>query len=195
MGSSGRQCYRDDSAMRAPAVDSPVLAPMDQRDSDLDVRRLETGEEAEWCARTMAASEPWRTLERGYEESLALVRDAARETWVARRAGALVGFAVLQMKGAFVGYVQTVCVAPEVRGAGIGSRLLAFVERRIFRESPNVFLCVSSFNGDARRLYDRLGYEPVGELRDYIVPGHSELLLRKTIGPLRGFRAQGQEGD
>jgi RimJ/RimL family protein N-acetyltransferase len=43
---------------------------------------------------------------------------------------------------------------------------------------------VSSFNERARALYTRLGYETVGELRDYIVRGHSEWLLRKSIAPL-----------
>lgn len=57
-------------------------------------------------------------------------------------------------------------------------------EERILRDVPNVFVCVSSFNTEARRLYLRLGYEPVGELKDYIVAGHSELLLRKTTGPV-----------
>jgi len=72
--------------------------------------------------------------------------------------------------------------APQPR---LGRQLIAFAEERIFRESPNVFLCVSSFNSDARRLYERLGYELIGELRDYLVRGSSELLMRKTIGPLQ----------
>jgi ribosomal protein S18 acetylase RimI-like enzyme len=50
-------------------------------------------------------------------------------------------------------------------------------------------MCVSSFNRDARRLYERLGYQVIGELTDYIVQGHSEILLRKSLGPLAGFRA------
>jgi hypothetical protein len=36
-------------------------------------------------------------------------------------------------------------------------------------------------------LYERLGYRFVGEIPDYIVRGHSEILLRKTLGPLREF--------
>ena len=51
-------------------------------------------------------------------------------------------------------------------------------------------MCVSSFNVDARRLYQRLGYKVVGELTDYIVRGHSEFLLRKTVGPLAGFSSK-----
>jgi ribosomal protein S18 acetylase RimI-like enzyme len=50
-------------------------------------------------------------------------------------------------------------------------------------------MCVSSFNEGARRLYERLGYTVVGELTDYIVQGQSEILLRKTRGPLAGFNA------
>ena len=155
--------------------------------ASLEVRPLQDTADAEWCARTMTASEPWITLGRGYEESLRLLRDTTRETYLACQGDERVGFVILNMKGAFVGYVQTVCVAPEARGRGVGTRILAFAEERIFRESPNVFLCVSSFNDDARGLYERLGYEQVGELRDYIASGHSEILLRKTIGPLRGF--------
>ncbi|MEP6801761.1 MAG: GNAT family N-acetyltransferase [Acidobacteriota bacterium] len=105
---------------------------------------------------------------------------------MARRGEVIAGFLILDMKGAFAGYIQTVCVAPERRGAGIGSALVRHAEERVFRESRNVFLCVSSFNADARRLYERLGYERIGELRDYLVRGHSEYLMRKTTGPLWG---------
>ena len=134
----------------------------------------------------MAGSEPWITLGRGYKASKALLSDATKERYVALVAGQRAGFLILNMSGAFAGYIQTVCVAPEFRDQRLGTRLVAFAEERIFRESPNVFLCVSSFNAAARRLYERLGYEPVGELKDYLVAGHSELLMRKTIGPLTG---------
>lgn len=51
-----------------------------------------------------------------------------------------------------------------------------------------MFMCVSSFNIAARRLYDRLGYQVVGTLHGYIVPEYDEILLRKTVGPWDGFR-------
>jgi ribosomal protein S18 acetylase RimI-like enzyme len=100
----------------------------------------------------------------------------------------IAGFTILNMHGGFIGYVQTLCVAPEWRNRGIGSKLMAFAEQRIFKETPNVFICVSSFNPKALKLYRRLGYEVVGELEDYIVAGHSEILLRKTISPLSEFK-------
>ena len=135
----------------------------------------------------MAASEPWVTLGRSYEASLRIVEDPTREVYVAGDAAGLAGFVILCMSGAFVGYVQTILVAPDRRGRGIGSKLVEFAERRIFPVYPNVFMCVSSFNHGARRLYERLGYQVVGELTDYIVRGHSEILLRKTVGPLAGY--------
>lgn len=162
-------------------------------ETDLQIGRLGSPEEARLCARMMAASEPWITLKRGYEESLALLQDPSREVYVASRGsrGPVLGFLILNMAGAFSGYVQTICVAPEERSRGIGSRLLQFAEERVFRESPNVFLCVSDFNPRARALYERLGYRLVGELTDYVVSGHSEYLMRKTVGPRHGFRKEG----
>ena len=74
----------------------------------------------------------------------------------------------------------------DARGQGLGTRLVEFAEKRIFRDTPNVFLCVSSFNPRARALYERLGYERIGELKNYLIDGASELLMRKTIGPIRG---------
>ena len=48
-------------------------------------------------------------------------------------------------------------------------------------------MCVSAFNHDAHRLYTRLGYETVGVLRNFVVDGLDEVLLRKTRGPWDGF--------
>ena len=154
----------------------------------LEIRPLASLEEASVCARMMAGSEPWITLGRGYEESLALLQDATREVYGAFDGSRVLGFVILNMAGAFVGYIQTICVGAADRSRGIGTRLMRFAEERIFRESPNVFLCVSSFNPRAKVLYERLGYELIGELKDYIVKGHSEFLFRKTIAPIRDFR-------
>jgi [ribosomal protein S18]-alanine N-acetyltransferase len=160
----------------------------DNKARALVIRPLRAGEESRRCARMMAASEPWITLKRGYAKSLAIVEGRQREVHVALEDGQLRGFLILNMSGAFAGYIQTVCVAPEARRRRIGTQLVRFAEARIFRESPNVFLCVSSFNPRARALYRRLGYVRVGDLKDYLVPGHSETIFRKTIGSLDEFK-------
>ncbi len=153
------------------------------------IRPLQGNAELHACAHTMATSEPWLTLGRGYEESVAVLSDAGKGVYVAAEEK-LAGFIIINMQGAFRGYIQTVCVMPAWRGQGVGSQLIGFAEARIFRDAPNVFMCVSSFNTGAQKLYRRLGYEVIGELKDYVVAGHAEILLRKTIGPLAGFKGK-----
>lgn len=132
----------------------------------------------------MANSEPWLTLGRTFDDCLKLLTEPGKEIYVARGDKGLAGFIVLQLRGAFTGYIQTIGVIPEWRNRGIGTLLIKFAEQKIFRESKNVFLCVSDFNTEAQKLYARLGYERVGELKDYLIRGHSEILMRKTIGPI-----------
>jgi len=153
----------------------------------LSIQRLESLEQAQACAGMIAESEPWITLGRGYDESLTILTDPSREVYLALDGEEVAGFVVLEMMGAFTGYVKSIFVSLPYRGGGVGARLMSFIEERVFRERPNVFLCVSDFNKEARRFYERLGYETVGELRDYIVRGHSEILLRKTVGSLTDF--------
>ena len=148
------------------------------------IRRVGSEAAIRECATIMASSEPWITLRRSYDQILARLSRSDREVYAAFSGDVLLGFVVIVMTGAFVGYVQTIAVREDARGRGIGSALLAFAEERIWRESPNVFICVSSFNPRARALYERRGYSVVGELPDYVVRGHSEILLRKTIGPI-----------
>lgn len=148
------------------------------------IRPIAGHDEALSCAAIMAGSDPWITLGRDVETSLRVIEDPSREVYVAVAGDRVAGFLIVCLVGALVGYIQTVAVATEFRGQGLGSRLIAFAEERIFRQWPNAFMCVSSFNPDAKRLYLRLGYEIIGDLKDYLVAGHSETLLRKTRGPI-----------
>jgi ribosomal protein S18 acetylase RimI-like enzyme len=160
----------------------------------MHIRPLGDRCEIDACATIMATSEPWITLGRTQEQSRAVVADPDAEVYVALPADdsdEVLGFVVLVMRGAFIGYIRTLAVRERYRGGGVGSSLIAFAERRILRETPNVFMCVSSFNPRARALYERLGYSVVGELTDYIVRGHSEWLLRKSVAPLAEFAAAG----
>lgn len=137
-----------------------------------------------WVAGIMAASEPWLTLGRGRADALKLLRNRRKQCFLIRSGGERAGFLVLDLHGPLGGYIQTIGVAPEMRGRGIGAAALAWAEALIFKTHRNVLLCVSSFNRGAQRLYRRAGYEVVGRLRDYVVAGHDEILMRKTLGPL-----------
>jgi ribosomal protein S18 acetylase RimI-like enzyme len=132
----------------------------------------------------MATSEPWLTLKRSYQDSLDIFGDSAKESYVAAAQGRVVGFVVLQMQGAFEGYIDSVGVFSGWQGCGIGRRLIRFAEKRIFSELQNAYVSVSSYNPRAQNLYEQLGYKVIGELPEPGVPGHADVLMRKSKGTL-----------
>jgi ribosomal-protein-alanine N-acetyltransferase len=153
--------------------------------SKAEIQPFQSTTDAEWAARIMAESEPWVTLGTGYERSLHLLSNASQERFLAKEAGEPAGFLMISMQGAFVGYIQLLGVARNFRGRGVGRALIEYAEQRIFRETPNVFICVSDFNQEAHGFYAKMGYQQIGELKNFIVAGRAEILLRKTIGPIR----------
>jgi ribosomal protein S18 acetylase RimI-like enzyme len=142
-----------------------------------------TADERDWAARLMAGSDPWIRLRRGYQQCLAAVQPQPdNEVFVAREDGTAVGFVLLRPRGvAGSPYLVSIAVAPGARGRGVGSALLAFVEQRYRPAHRHLFLCVSSFNVEARRLYERHGFRQVGEFPDYVIDGASEVLMHKRL--------------
>ncbi|MEI6140388.1 MAG: GNAT family N-acetyltransferase [Mariniphaga sp.] len=137
-----------------------------------------------YCAQMMARTDPWIALEMDYDQCILAFCGKEKETYVAKIEDDIAGFVVLQIGGTFKGYIQTVCVGEEYRGKGIGKKLLQFCEERILKISPNLFICVSSFNTGAIHLYEEFGFKRVGELKDFVKQGFTEILLRKTFGPI-----------
>ena len=136
----------------------------------------------EWCARLMSSNEPWITLGRGLEGSRAALRRPGTALFVAREDQHRVGFLLLADFGlAGSPYIASIAVDESARGRGVGSQMLRFAEER-YAGRRHLFLLVSDFNPRARELYRRHGYELIGELQDYVVPGHSELLMYKRLG-------------
>jgi ribosomal protein S18 acetylase RimI-like enzyme len=141
------------------------------------------------AARRMAGSDPWLKLGLDEHACLRTLSSPGKTTYCAFCGGEPAGHVTVLMSGLLRGYIQILFVPDGFRGHGIGERLLRFAEKEIFRSSPNVFLCVSSFNKGARRFYARLGYKEAGVLKDFLIKGADEVLLRKTKGPLRTFKA------
>jgi len=156
----------------------------------VSIEKTSATEDLQWCARLMAANEPWITLQRNYDDSIKLLEDPLSEVYLMRREEKRLGFIMIKLKGAFTGYIQTIVIAEEARGQGLGEAAIAYVEALIFKVSPNVFICASSFNTGAQKLYQRLGYEVVGILKDYVIRGYDEVFMRKTIGSFHDFKTQ-----
>jgi len=157
-----------------------------------DAVRIEAAERLELadCRRLVLASEPWITLGYGDAEAESIARSSSADNLLVARAGNhLVGFA-LSTPGILLGeYLKLLAVDADRRSAGIGRLLMEELERRAFARWPNVYLCVSDFNTGARAFYRRIGYEEVGALRDLLLPGKAEILMRKTSGPWREHRS------
>ena len=77
-------------------------------------------------------------------------------------------------------YIACIAVSPEAQGRSVGSQLMQFTERH-FHGRSHLFLLVSSFNSRAQQFYRRHGYEFIGELKDYVVAGHSELIFHNRL--------------
>jgi len=135
----------------------------------------------------LADSEPWKKL--GYTEAdwktLFDALPAGREGFVIETNGAVAGFALLRQKFLMGDYLELLVVAPSARSKGVGSVLLKHLEQLVFARAKNLFACVSDFNAEARQFYKKNGYQEIGPIPNFLIPGAAEILLRKTSGPAR----------
>ncbi|MDR2181733.1 MAG: GNAT family N-acetyltransferase [Treponema sp.] len=102
----------------------------------------------------------------------------------------IAGCLLLEMRGQLKGFMRALCVDPVFRGKSIGTKMITLIEKRVFKESPNFFVMVSSFNTGAKKLYERLGFSEAGLLKDYVVKGSDEYLMRKSVCPGNEFNAE-----
>jgi ribosomal protein S18 acetylase RimI-like enzyme len=155
---------------------------------DLLIRPMQSSEEARACAEIMTGSEPWITFGRDFASSLAALKRKDREVFVALAGGRVAGFIILIPGGGLPGFIQSLAVSEDLRGRGIGTALVKHAEERLFEDFPNVFLLCTAMNTRALKLYERLGYAVAGDLPDFVARGHTEVLMRKSIGPLNEFK-------
>jgi ribosomal protein S18 acetylase RimI-like enzyme len=154
----------------------------------VSIQKTNKPEDLQWCAHLMASNEPWITLKRNYEDGIKLLQDPISEVYLLKNNQDPIGFIMIKMKGSFTGYIQVIAISQAFRGKGIGEAAIKYIEELIFQSFPNVFICASSFNTGAQKLYQKLGYETVGILKDYIIKGYDEVFMRKTRGPIDDFK-------
>jgi ribosomal protein S18 acetylase RimI-like enzyme len=136
------------------------------------------------CAKIMSSTEPWITYGMDYDYCLKTFEGDCKEVYTLENEEEVAGFVILQVCGTFKGYIQSLCVSEKHRSKGLGKKLLQFCEERVLKISPNIFICVSTFNKGAIKLYYEFGFILVGELPDFVKQGLTELLLRKTFGSM-----------
>jgi [ribosomal protein S18]-alanine N-acetyltransferase len=143
---------------------------------------LATDQEKDLAARLMAASDPWITLGRTEEMCKTICHDQDYSLYLAYCNNEPAGIILLDPNGvAGSPYIKSIAVYAAFRGHGIGTKLLSFAEDIFRSKSKHLFICVSSFNHRARKLYEKIGFRAVGELKDYIIKGASEILMHKGL--------------
>lgn len=141
-----------------------------------------TPNEMDQAALLLSSSEPWITLGRTIEQCSLICHDPEYTLYFALSGDMPAGVILTDPRGiAGSPYIKSIAVFPEFRGQGIGTRLLEFAEDLYHGRSKHLFICVSSFNTGARRLYERFGFIALCEFKDYIIEGASEILMHKNI--------------
>ena len=118
-------------------------------------------------------TDPW-SVEQFWSE----LSQPTRRYFVAEIDGAIVGYA-----GSFVltpeADVQTVGVAADQRGRGIGALLLTtLIEQAIQAQATQLILEVRSDNVAAIAMYQRFGFERISSRPNYYAPDVDALIMR-----------------
>lgn len=132
------------------------------------------------CEDIVRTSDPWKTYRVGIDFKSAV---KLKQAHVLTIADAVAGFVLFNPDPVFArgGYLRALAVAPAIRGFGVGQTLLGFAEKATAKKSPNLYLCVSSFNREGQRFYRKCGYAKVGKIDDLVRKGFAEHIMMKRL--------------
>jgi len=113
-----------------------------------------------------------------------LLMDYNSISLLARYSGKAVGFIIGRIsveEEGLAGHILTLDVLPAQRGRGIGRRLLHEVESIFAQKNiSESYLEAREDNVAALRLYERMGYEKIGKLKNYYGDAHG-VYLKKVL--------------
>lgn len=150
---------------------------------DLLIEPLPTSE-AHRLGAAFAAIDPW--AEYGYPASALSAYLAAHEPGAPRFA-LMLGSDIAGVAGMRLGwlrgpYMQFLAFLPEFQGRGLGSAVLAWMEREARAgHERNLWVAAAEINVGAIRLYERHGFTQTARLEGLVYDGRTEILLRKRL--------------
>jgi ribosomal-protein-alanine N-acetyltransferase len=114
-----------------------------------------------------------------------LVSRANAAAWIAEEDGRLWGFAIVEWseeRRGVTAYIQTIEVAPEARGRGVGGALLDSIEGSARTAGAGlIWLHVEVANWGAIRLYEAQGYACDGRQENYYLHDRAALIYVKRL--------------
>lgn len=150
----------------------------------LKIRPKSSMSEIKLCAQLMASAAPWNELYFTEDQCLKNLSDTNLDLHIAEIEDSFVGFMATRATG-MEGepLLEYLCIKPKYRGQGFGKSMLAHVEDIIFPNADNIYLFVSDINPRAIKLYEQIGFEQIGALKNYNLWGQTEYIYRKFRRP------------
>lgn len=157
-----------DSYRVAPSVELHLMDPMEAQD----------------VGSLLSVIEPWASYPI-YEDDLARyfakVEPGAPRYKIVH-GGVMAGGLGLRSNWLCGTYIQILGLAPMIHNRGFGTAILEFVEAQSRAGGDaNLWVCVSDFNTDAQRFYERYGFQRKAEFEDLVRDGRTEILMRKRL--------------
>jgi GNAT superfamily N-acetyltransferase len=132
----------------------------------------------------IAAIDPWLRLGVG---GAAMSRFLAEHEEGARRyritlGGTDAGICVVRVPWLAGPYLNLLGVLPDAQGNGVGRAVLQWLEAEARAGGHrNLWLCVSTFNADTRRIYEAAGYTRIATIDSLVFDGFDEHVMRKRL--------------
>ena len=146
--------------------------------------------EVQWAnpiADQLAQLEPWRTLAYAPEALgrylSASTQDSMR--FAVLREGMIAGAVCVRFPWLRGAYLELIGLFPQAQGQGIGRAVCEWLGQEISGHADNLWTLVSSFNAPARRFYANCHFTEIGVLKDFVRPGHDEILMRRITSKAR----------
>ena len=138
------------------------------------------------CVQVLTQNELWKQYSITQERAEHMLNQALQEgasILVAKIDGQTTGFAWYSLHGAFhrSAYLRLIGVLPAWQGHHVGEALLKAAEDASAEHVQDMFLLVTHTNLSAQRFYQRMGYQQVGAIPDYVVKGITELIYQKRL--------------
>jgi ribosomal protein S18 acetylase RimI-like enzyme len=142
-----------------------------------------TPELAAFLGPAIAGMEPWSQINfpASHLEAFLTAEDPALSRHAVFVGGVPAGAIAIRSPWLRGPYLQVLAILPDFQGQGFGAILLDWFEREASPNSRWLWLCHSGFNRRAGTFYARHGFETVTELRDLLIDGGDEVLMRKRI--------------
>lgn len=137
-------------------------------------------------AQIISSSTAWICYGIDYRKAVQLFEQMPDKIYIAELNQNMAGFFTIRPDGVgnIGAYIRMLAVDSNFRSCGIGTQLIDYAGKIAAAHIPNLFLICSVENINARRFYERNGFEQVGLLKDLAVVNHDEILYRKRLAAL-----------